>query len=100
MAQNPNSTSSTISFETSGLAKKTKIRPPPLALKKKGGAPKGNQNGFKTGLHTAAYRAHRAEVRAFLQRVRLTLAAVEDAHGLARAKPSRPAPTGKSAPSG
>ena len=45
-----------------GLSKGPKLR-----SKNRGGAPKGNRNAFKTGLHTNESRTRRAAVR---QRVR------------------------------
>ncbi|MDE2111452.1 MAG: hypothetical protein KGJ79_09945 [Alphaproteobacteria bacterium] len=47
---------------------------PVLRRKKKGGAPKGNRNAFKTGAHTAEVRALQRRVRDLKLRCRLVLA--------------------------
>jgi len=45
-----------------------------LRTKNRGGAPKGNRNALKTGLHTNESRARRAAVRARVRHARLTIA--------------------------
>jgi hypothetical protein len=50
-----------------------KIRPV-LRTKNRGGAPKGNRNASKTGLHTNESRARRAAVRLRVQRARQAIA--------------------------
>ena len=45
-----------------------------LRTKNRGGAPKGNGNALKTGLHTGESRARRAAVRARVRHARLTIA--------------------------
>lgn len=55
-------------------------RKPPrrkLPVKLKGGAPKGNWNALKAGRFTAARRAERREVFAFLQKTRAMIAEAE-----------------------
>jgi hypothetical protein len=49
---------------------------PLLRAKNKGGAPKGNRNAFKTGVHTAEARALRARIRAWHRRAAALLRAV------------------------
>jgi hypothetical protein len=51
---------------------------PILQIKNRGGAPKGNRNALKTGMHTKERRAWRAEVRGVLLRAKLVLAQVDD----------------------
>jgi hypothetical protein len=40
------------------------------------GAPPGNTNALKSGLHTAAMRARRREIRLILQKIKITIARV------------------------
>ncbi len=56
----------------SSLAKR-----PILRIKNRGGAPKGNRNALKTGMHTAEMRAWWARVRGLRQRVRIVLAQLD-----------------------
>jgi uncharacterized protein YjcR len=56
-----------------------KIRPV-LRVKNRGGAPKGNRNALKTGLHTGERREHDAAVRL---RVRHARQAIADAFAAA-----------------
>jgi hypothetical protein len=50
-----------------------KIRPV-LGIKNRGGAPKGNRNALKTGLHTGECRARRAKVRHIVRHAREAIA--------------------------
>jgi hypothetical protein len=47
---------------------------PILRVKNRGGAPKGNRNAFKTGLHTNESRARHAAVRVRVRHARLAIA--------------------------
>jgi hypothetical protein len=47
---------------------------PILRIENRGGAPKGNRNALKTGLHTNESRARRAAVRARVRHARLAIA--------------------------
>ena len=48
-----------------------------LRVKNRGGAPKGNRNALKTGVHSRELCAWRAKKRDLLLRVKLTLAMVD-----------------------
>ena len=56
--------------EMKGLSKNR----PVLRRKNRGGAPKGNRNALKTGLHTSECRARRAKVRLIVRRAREAIA--------------------------
>ena len=56
-----------------------KIRPK-IRTKNRGGAPKGNRNALKIGLHTADLRARKAKVRRLVRHAR---AAIAEAHAAA-----------------
>ena len=47
-----------------------------LQTKNRGGAPKGNRNALKTGVHSREMRARWAYVRALKRRVKQTLAEI------------------------
>ena len=64
---------------------------PKLRVKRRPGAPRGNRNAWKTGLHTAGMKDLRRRLRAWRHRVRDVLAEVDDdlrAHAAAAAKPA------------
>lgn len=53
--------------------------PRPRPLPNRGGAPLGNRNALKTGLHTAGMRAQRARVRARVRAARRAVALAKSA---------------------
>lgn len=73
-AQNRNSIEGRKPHGNSRLAK---IGIPELRVKRRPGAPKGNRNAWKTGLHTGEIKALRRRLRAWRHRVRDTLADVD-----------------------
>jgi len=48
-----------------------------IMVKNRGGAPKGNRNALKTGMHTKERRAWRAKLRDVLLSAKLVLAQVD-----------------------
>ena len=61
-----------------GNSRLAKIGLPKPRVKKRAGAPKGNRNAWKTGLHTAEIRDLRRRIAAFHRRARAAVAHAED----------------------
>jgi hypothetical protein len=55
--------------------------------RKGSGAPKGNRNALKTGLHTATARMHKKEIRQFSLRCKVLIALVNAEHAMDPAAP-------------
>lgn len=60
-----------------GNSRLAKVGRPALRLKKKAGAPKGNKNAWRTGLHTAEMRALRGRLAGFRRRAKAAIARTE-----------------------
>lgn len=74
------------------------VQPPHLKLKRKPGAPKGNRNALKTGLHTGEMRALKVKVRRVIAEAKFAAALVQaeaarmDAETAVRLRAAEPAP--------
>lgn len=60
-----------------GNSRLAKIGRPALRLKKKAGAPKGNKNALRIGLHTAEMKAFRSRLAGFRRRAKAAIAHAE-----------------------
>ncbi len=78
MAENRKTTSKPISNSAKDLAGNARAARPVLRLKNRGGAPKGNRNAWKTGVHSAPIRDLFARIRAHRRKIAAVLSRMND----------------------